>query len=205
MAVWWFRATCFHGLKYLCVNREVLKQNFIMRTEMKASSECLYPTDVFLISCGMGCKRITVSDIAYIEAMKDNCIIHMVDGKRYTQSCPMGDIEPELNPNIFKRIHRSFIVNIRYIDMYYYGHVVLENGMEVHIGGIPQLEEIAGKTWKKEEELKGLKAELAALDRKIQLELAPPQEQDTAEKHETKNIETEQSIVGKQARSVCRL
>lgn len=70
---------------------------------------------------------------------------------------------------------------------------------------IPQQEEIAGKTWKKEEELKGLKAELAALDRKIQLELAPPQEQDTAEKHETKNIETEQSIVGKQARSVCRL
>ena len=70
---------------------------------------------------------------------------------------------------------------------------------------IPQLEDIAGKTWKKEEELKGLKAELAALDRKIQLELAPPQEQDTAEKHETKNIETEQSIVGKQARSVCRL
>ena len=69
---------------------------------------------------------------------------------------------------------------------------------------IPQLEEIAGKTWKKEEELKGLKAELAALDRKIQLELTPPQEQDTAEKHETKNIETEQSIVGKQARSVCR-
>lgn len=105
-----------------------------MKTEMKASNECLYPTDVFLISCGMGCKRITVSDIAYIEAMKDNCIIHMVDGKRYTQSCPMGDIEPELNPNIFKRIHRSFIVNIRYIDMYYYGHVVLENGMEVHIG-----------------------------------------------------------------------
>ena len=70
---------------------------------------------------------------------------------------------------------------------------------------IPQLEEIAGKTWKKEDELKGLKAELAALDRKIQLELAPPQEQDTAEKHETKNIETEHSIVGKQARSVCRL
>nr|WP_254880758.1 LytTR family DNA-binding domain-containing protein [Segatella copri] len=71
---------------------------------MKASNECLYPTDVFLVSCGMGCKRITVSDIAYIEAMKDNCVIHMIDGKCYTQSCPMGDIEPELNPNMFKRI-----------------------------------------------------------------------------------------------------
>ena len=39
---------------------------------------------------------------------------------------------------------------------------------------ISQLQEIAGKVWKKEEELKQLKSELAALDRKIQLELAPP-------------------------------
>ena len=37
---------------------------------------------------------------------------------------------------------------------------------------IPQLKKIAGKQWKKEDELKGLKSELAALDRKIQLELA---------------------------------
>ena len=54
---------------------------------------------------------------------------------------------------------------------------------------IPQLQEIAGKTWKKEDELKGLKAELAALDRKIQLELAPPEQ--TTEK-EDKNEVTEQ-------------
>ena len=37
---------------------------------------------------------------------------------------------------------------------------------------IPLLKEIAGKQWKKEDELKGLKSELAAIDRKIQLELA---------------------------------
>ena len=42
---------------------------------------------------------------------------------------------------------------------------------------IPQLQEIAGKTWKKEDELKQLKSELAALDRKIQLELAPKHEE----------------------------
>ncbi len=42
---------------------------------------------------------------------------------------------------------------------------------------IPQLRDIAGKTWKKEDDLKQLKSELAALDRKIQLELAPKQEE----------------------------
>ena len=40
---------------------------------------------------------------------------------------------------------------------------------------IPQLQEIASKVWKREDELKDLKTELASLDRKIQLELAPPQ------------------------------
>lgn len=39
---------------------------------------------------------------------------------------------------------------------------------------VPQLQEIAGKVWKKEDELKQFKSELTALDRKIQLELAPP-------------------------------
>ena len=39
---------------------------------------------------------------------------------------------------------------------------------------LPTLQEVAGKTWRKEDELKQLKTELAALDRKIQLELAHP-------------------------------
>lgn len=47
---------------------------------------------------------------------------------------------------------------------------------------IPQLQEIVGKVWKKEYELKQLKSELAALDRKIQLELSPPTP-DVAEKN----------------------
>lgn len=55
------------------------------------------------------------------------------------------------------------------IDQYRAKNEVLEKE-------IPQLQEIAGKVWKKEDELKQLKSELAALDRKIQLELAPKQE-----------------------------
>jgi len=39
---------------------------------------------------------------------------------------------------------------------------------------IPKLRDIASKTWKKEDELKQLKSELTALERKIQMELAPP-------------------------------
>ena len=49
---------------------------------------------------------------------------------------------------------------------------------------VAQMQPIVAKEWKKEEELKGLKSELAALDRKIQLDLAPPTP-DSAEQKET--------------------
>ena len=58
---------------------------------------------------------------------------------------------------------------------------------------IPQLQAIAGKEWKKEDELKQLKSELAALDRKIQLELAPPTPESTEENRQgSEKKQTEQ-------------
>ena len=43
---------------------------------------------------------------------------------------------------------------------------------------IQALQEIVSKTWKKEDELRTLKSELAALDRKISLDLAPSRPDD---------------------------
>ena len=66
------------------------------------------------------------------------------------------------------------------IDQYRKKNEVLEQE-------IPQLQAIAGKVWKKEDELKQLKSELAALDRKIQLELAPPTPETAENKQEDEN------------------
>lgn len=58
------------------------------------------------------------------------------------------------------------------IDQYRKKNEVLERE-------IPQLQEIAGKTWKKEDELKQLKSELVILDRKIKTNLAIKQDEIT--------------------------
>jgi len=54
------------------------------------------------------------------------------------------------------------------IEQYKVQNVTLERD-------IPTLQEIVNGTWEKEEELKKLKSELSALERKIQLTLAPKQ------------------------------
>ena len=60
---------------------------------------------------------------------------------------------------------------------------------------IPQLQELAGKVWKKEDELKQLKSELSALDRKIQLDLAPvSKEQEKKQDLDTFKLETTHTV-----------
>ncbi len=53
---------------------------------------------------------------------------------------------------------------------------------------LPTLREIVGGTWKKEEELKQLKSEVAVLERKIQLSLAPSRQTDSGDMEQTQDI-----------------
>ncbi len=57
---------------------------------------------------------------------------------------------------------------------------------------VPILESIMAKTWGKEDELKQLKSELAALDRKIAAELAPKHDENDGE--EVKPDTQQQSV-----------
>ena len=59
---------------------------------------------------------------------------------------------------------------------------------------IPLLKEIANKQWKKENELKGLKSELAAIDRKIQLELTNDTESEQREQQKVANGDERQDV-----------
>lgn len=70
---------------------------------------------------------------------------------------------------------------------------------------VAQLEAIVAKPWGKEEELKGLKSELAALDRKITAALAPKKEEHDGEENkqvntvETPTTDTKKSMVAEPA------
>ena len=55
---------------------------------------------------------------------------------------------------------------------------------------LPTLREIVGGNWKKEEELRTLKSEVATLERKIQLTLAPPAQPQDSEHEQSKENES---------------
>ncbi|MCX8081266.1 MAG: LytTR family transcriptional regulator DNA-binding domain-containing protein [Bacteroidia bacterium] len=70
--------------------------------------------DIFIRSYGK-LMKIQKPDILFVEAMKDYVIIH-TKFSRYTIHSTMKDIEQNLGPSEFIRVHRSFIVNLEKIE-----------------------------------------------------------------------------------------
>jgi DNA-binding LytR/AlgR family response regulator len=76
--------------------------------------------------------RVLLKDIMYIEIFNHTCHIHTVTEtiKSYR---PLDELERQLDERNFIRTHRSFIVNMRYIDDVAENDFLLKNGAAVPI------------------------------------------------------------------------
>jgi DNA-binding LytR/AlgR family response regulator len=82
--------------------------------------------------------KINYADINYIEGLKDYVIIKMATSRVITLQT-MKSLEEKLPSTIFKRIHRSYIVNLDKID------AVVGNMVEVEKKHLP-----IGKNYREE-------------------------------------------------------
>jgi len=79
--------------------------------------------------------KLRVSDIMYIEALKDYVNIFTVDNKFVIRSTMKG-IQDKLPPDRFVRVHRSFIVAMDKVSSIDHATVILENNESVPLGGL---------------------------------------------------------------------
>lgn len=77
-------------------------------------------------------KRIKHSQIIYIEIQKKDMTIHTISGD-YLIKASMDKIEKEIDNVKFYRCHKSFLINLEYVDSLKQYSAILENGEEVPI------------------------------------------------------------------------
>lgn len=68
--------------------------------------------------------RMHASTIRYIEVQKDRVIFYRTEGEPVSSLMSMKELEEQLPPAIFFRVHRSFIVNLRNVEIVERGRVV---------------------------------------------------------------------------------
>lgn len=78
-------------------------------------------------------RRIRFTSMLYLEACGSYCNICLVCGNRLTVSFTLSQVLEHLPEEMFIRVHRSFIVNMEFIDSYI-GNIFYINGKAIPIG-----------------------------------------------------------------------
>ncbi len=77
---------------------------------------------------------IKVRDIIYIESSGEYVRLHLADGSRIMTLFRIKNIETALPSDMFMRVHRSYIVNLKCVTGYARGRIFLNNSEYVPIG-----------------------------------------------------------------------
>jgi two-component system LytT family response regulator len=77
--------------------------------------------------------RINLKDITYIEGLQNYILIYTEDNK-YLTYLTMKEIEAGIGTKYFKRIHKSYIVNLDKISSIERGKVIIKPKIELNIG-----------------------------------------------------------------------
>jgi two-component system LytT family response regulator len=94
-------------------------------------------SDVMAIKDGSEVTRVNVADILWIDAAGDYMCVHAKGGMHIMRKT-MKELEQELNPKLFIRVHRSAIVNIHFVKKmvsHVSGeyHLILQNDTELKV------------------------------------------------------------------------
>lgn len=83
-----------------------------------------------------GFQVIVINDILYCEAENTYTNIFLKDGKKILASRPLLDYETLLQDNLFFRVHKSFLINLKHVKEYQKGEggiVIMSNGAELEV------------------------------------------------------------------------
>jgi two-component system LytT family response regulator len=61
--------------------------------------------------------RVDLADVLYVESLSDYITVHTA-GHAYTSKLRISDLEAQLEPHGFVRVHRSFLVAVRHADAF---------------------------------------------------------------------------------------
>lgn len=90
--------------------------------------------EMFSFDTGRQTMIIPVADIMYFEIWKRLIKVHCYDGETYEYYGTMEQLQNQLKGKSCIRVHRSFLINMRYISAISKNSVTLKNGDTIPIG-----------------------------------------------------------------------
>lgn len=81
-------------------------------------------------------QNININDIVHVSAMQNYVKLHLINNTNVTVHLTMKNVFELLKNNDFIMIHKSFLININYIDRIKNNKIITKNNIEIPIGRI---------------------------------------------------------------------
>lgn len=90
--------------------------------------------NLFVFKSKTGIVKISLSKLEYCEMINRKIILYLTDGSKYECNLRINDLEKKLEPfDMFLRTHRSFLVNMDYIQTLSLHNIIMECGAKIPI------------------------------------------------------------------------
>ncbi len=104
------------ALKTLELARERLTERQEAAVRLPADAPAKVAVGRMMLRHKEGVSLISVENIMLVQREERMTVIYTSDGKRYMTGESLGEVEEKLPPEMFIRTHKSYIVNVNYID-----------------------------------------------------------------------------------------
>lgn len=109
-----------------CVNKA--QELFAFKIQSRSQETSISTSrkdDLIFFKCGTSIHKVDIDDITYLEKEGNYFNLFTKSGKKLLVRINFADLTEKLPPRRFFRIHKSFIVSIRHIEMIEGGYVVI--------------------------------------------------------------------------------
>ncbi len=117
-----------------CITR--LEQKLLQKKGSKNSKKLNTQFDKIALPSLEGVHFINIKDIVRVEAESNYSVFHFADKKKMTISKTLKQVEEALDGYTFFRPHKSFLINLSYINRYIRGEggsIIMTDGGEVEV------------------------------------------------------------------------
>jgi len=93
----------------------------------------VYVAKPLFVPSKKGLQRIRKEEVVYFKAERNCCTIHFITGESLLVTTPLANIARHFLNDNFIRIHRSYVINMEYLEFLLGNTATLKNGVKLTV------------------------------------------------------------------------
>ncbi len=119
---------------YQYLLKPIQKENLFLTLKLLEKESEITEQNIFVVKSKTGITKIALSKLEYCEVINRKIILHLTNGEECECNLRMNELEEKLkNFGMFLKPHRSFLINMDYVQTLTTHSIIMECGVKIPV------------------------------------------------------------------------